>query len=189
MRHRLIKTLLPVVAVLGLAACTADEIRFASTAVEPTARITTRYSSVEVAEVTLPVYADSEEIFTEDATGALTALGPLWADDPSRAMTLQISRDLASITGAKVAPEPWPFRDYAAAKVDIRIEEMVATRSGLFRISGQFFVAPDAGGADRSVQFSVSAPFPSSASASQIAAARAVATTKLAEDIAARGLR
>lgn len=188
-RSRPVLALLATAAVFATTACTSDKIRFATPSIEPTARVSARYSSIEVSEVKLPVYADSEEISSEDATGAIVPLGPLWADDPARAMTLQLARDLASITGAKTAPEPWPFRDYAQAKVDVRVEDMLATAAGVFRISGQFFVAPERGGGDRSGSFVVSAPLPAQASAKDIAAARAAATTSLAEEIARRGLR
>jgi uncharacterized lipoprotein YmbA len=187
-RH-MFKLLVLAMATLALAACTGTDIRFASTQIEPSTRIASRYASLEVVEVTLPVYAASEEIFTEDASGAITALGPLWADDPARAMTLQLSRDLAAITGATVAPEPWPFRGIAEAKVDVRIEEMLATASGTFRVSGQFFVAPDISGPDRSGLFSISVPLPAQPSPSRIAAARGAATSSLAEEIVNRALR
>lgn len=176
-------------AILALAACSTPDTRYAGPYVEPSARIASRYTSIEVVDVTLPVYAASEEIFVEDPSGAISALGPLWADDPSRAMTLQLSRDLAAITGATVAPEPWPFRGVAAARVDVRIEEMLATATGAFRISGQFFVAPDASGPDRSDVFSISIPLPEQASPGQIALARGAATSSLAEQIARLGLR
>lgn len=178
-----------VLTALVLAACTTKDVRFASAPIEPTARIASRYATLEVVEVTLPVYAASEEIFTQDATGAISALGPLWADEPARAMTLQLARDLAAITGATVAPQPWPFRGFAEARVDVRIEEMLATASGTFRISGQYFVAPETSGRDRSGLFSISVPLPAQPSPSRIADARGAAMLSLAEEIARRGLQ
>ena len=136
----------------------------------------------------LPTYAASEEIFVAEPGGAITPLGPLWADDPGRAMTLQLARDIGTITGAQAAPEPWPFRDYAAAKVDVRLEDMLATGTGQFRLSGQFFVAPDEGGRDRSGSFAIEVPLPEEPSAAAIATARSAAVTELAEQIARRGL-
>ena len=189
MHDRYIINPLLALAILSLAACKTSDIRYASPVIEPTARIASRYASLEVVDVTMPVYAAKEDIFVEDTDGAIKAPGPLWADAPARAMTLQLARDLAAITGATVAPEPWPFRGYAEAKVDVRFEEMLVTASGTFRISGQYFIAPDTGGRNRSGQFSISAPLPAQPSPSQIAAARGAVTSSLAEEIASRGLR
>lgn len=184
-----VSTLMLVLSAVALSACTTKDIRYASAQIEPSVRITSRYETVEVVEVTLPVYAASEQIFTQDAQGAITALGPLWADNPARAITLQLARDLAAITGAMAVPEPWPFRGRAEARVDVRIEQMLATADGAFRISGQFFVAPENSKADRSGQFSISVPLPAKPSPSQIATARGAATAQLAEKIAMRGLK
>jgi uncharacterized lipoprotein YmbA len=189
MHHLSFFKVLVAVATMSIAACTTSDVRFASTPDEPSARIASRYASLEVVKVTLPVYAATEEIFVENEDGAISALGPLWADDPARAMTLQLARDLAAITGARVAPEPWPFRDIADARVDVRVEEMLAMAAGTYRISGQFFIAPDTAGPDRSGLFSVSVPLPAEATPSQIAAARGTATSSLAEEIVRRGLR
>lgn len=98
-----------------------------------------------MSEVTLPSYAAAEDIYMRAADGTISPMGTLWADLPARSITLQLSRDLGAITGVTVAPEPWPFRAYAAAKVDVRIEELLATAEGVFRLSGQYFIAPEAG--------------------------------------------
>ncbi|WP_149756651.1 PqiC family protein [Roseivivax sediminis] len=181
-------TPLGALALTVLAACGGGDIRYATPPSAPEARVGSAYATLEVVEVQLPTYAASEDIFVADAGGALTALGPLWADDPARAMTLQLARDLSAITGAQVAPEPWPFRDYAAAKLDVRLEDMLATAAGTFRLSGQFFVAPDDGGRDRSGRFAIEVPLAEDADAASIAAARSAAVSQLAEDIARRGL-
>ncbi|WP_146587902.1 PqiC family protein [Puniceibacterium confluentis] len=178
-----------VAATLSVAACSGGDIRYATPAIEPTVKVSSRYRSLEVVEVTLPTYAATEEIFLQQPDGAIEALGPLWADLPARAMTLQLARDLGAITGATVAPEPWPFRGFSDARVDVRFEEMVATTSGQFRIAGQYFVAPEQEGGERSGSFAIAVPLPEDASASQIAAARGAATLTLAEQIARSGLR
>lgn len=182
------KTLGAGLALALLAACGGPDVRYATPPSEPAARVGSAYRTLEVVDVQLPTYAASEEIFVAAADGGITPLGPLWADDPSRAMTLQLARDLAAITGAQVAPEPWPFRDFAAAKIDVRLEDMLATGTGAFRLSGQYFVAPEEGGRDRSGGFSIEVPLADAASAGEIARARAAAVTQLAEQIARQGL-
>jgi uncharacterized lipoprotein YmbA len=185
---------LPAASVLAftvLAACGGGDARFATPSSAPEARVASRYPTIEVVEVTLPLYAAGEEIFVEEPGGAITELGPLWADDPARAVTLQLSRDLAAITGARVAPEPWPFRQFPAAKVDVRLEDMRATLAGGFLMSGQYFVAPEEGegAGDRSGSFRIEVPLPEDPSVRLIAAARSAGVTALATQIARSGLR
>ncbi|CUH81089.1 membrane integrity-associated transporter subunit PqiC [Tropicibacter naphthalenivorans] len=155
----------------------------------PTERVTTRYGRIEVATVTLPTYAQSEEITRRDETGAIAPLGALWADEPGRAVTLQVARDLDAITGRLVAPEPWPFRDLPDVKVDLRIEDFYATSAGTFRVSGQMFVAPDVGPGDRSKRFAIETPIPGDGTPGDIAAARSAAVSDLAVLVAKQGLR
>ncbi|WP_375258190.1 membrane integrity-associated transporter subunit PqiC [Citreimonas sp.] len=182
------------IALLGLslgAACGGPDIRFAAPASVPSERIASVYDRIEVIQVGLPIYATTEEIVFQDATGAITPTEALWADEPARAVTLQLSRDLAALTGALVAPEPWPFRDFPDAQVDVRVEDFVATAAGTFVLTGQYFVAPEeeAQGPDRAVRFSLSAPIVGEAGPRAIAAARNAAVTQLAQQIAANGLR
>ncbi|WP_181408099.1 PqiC family protein [Pararhizobium mangrovi] len=189
------KTLAPLalvplaLATLALGGCASKEVRFASLALAPSQHIASHYASAVVAAVTLPSYADSQDIYEQKADGSIVALGPLWADDPSRAMTLQLSRDLSAVTGAKIAPEPWPFRAEPDARIDVRMDEMLATATGGFRIAGQYFVAPENDGGDRARSFSISVPLSDPGSAAAIAAARAAAVSRLAEQIVRKGLR
>lgn len=171
-------------------ACSSPEPRFDSPSVVTMEKVTSRYGRIEVAMVTLPIYAQGEEIHTRDATGAILPLGPLWADEPGRAVTQQIAHDLDAITGRLVAPEPWPFRDFPDVKVDVRVQDFYATERGTFRISGQVFVAPEESGPDRAKPFEIETgilgekPGPA-----QIAAARAAAVSELSVFIARNGLR
>ncbi|KGM49446.1 PqiC family protein [Pseudooceanicola atlanticus] len=176
-----------------LAACGGGTIeRYAVPASSQTAdlpRISSRYGSIELREVSLPSYASSEEIAKRGETGAITSESSLlWADQPSRGMTLELARLLGLMTRAQVAAEPWPFLDRAAALVDIRVEQMLADADGTFRLSGQYYVAPDSGVGGRSGLFDLSAPIVGEG-ASAIAAARGQVVRSLAEEIARRGLR
>ncbi len=171
-----------------LAAC-ATEVRVAAPLVTPQTRIASSFSSLEVTEVTLPSYAAAEDIYFRAEDGAISPTGTLWADLPARAITLQLSRDLGAITGVTVAPAPWPFREFPAAKVDVRIEELLATAEGVFRLSGQYFIAPEEGGRASSQSFAIEEPIAGGPTPSAaIATARGRAVAKLAETIARRGL-
>lgn len=171
-----------------LAACGAAENRVAVPKLQSDARQTIAYGSVSLREVSLPSYASSEQIYVTDEDGLLSpSEGLLWADDPSRAITLELSRHLAQITGAQVASEPWPFADYPQVQVELRIEEMLPGADGLFRLTGQYFIAPE-NGRDRARLFDLAVPL-SGDGAAAIAAARGQAVQDLALDIARRGLR
>ncbi|MCR8827895.1 PqiC family protein [Pseudosulfitobacter koreensis] len=180
------------IAALGLAtllAACSTEVRVAAPVVAPETRIASSFSSLEVSEVTLPSYAAAEDIYFRAADGAISPTGTLWADLPARAITLQLSRDLGAITGVTVAPAPWPFREFPAAKVDVRIEELLATAEGVFLLSGQYFVAPEAGGRASAQSFAIAEPIAGGPTpAAAIASARGRAVAELAETIARRGL-
>jgi hypothetical protein len=174
-----------------LTACSPPPQRFAVPAVPVTEEVSIAYASVEVRDVLLPTYASLEEIFVETADGSLTSSPQLlWADDPTRAATLELTRSLSAITGARVASEPWPFDSYAEVRVEVRVEEFIASERGEFRLSGQYFVATfDGEGRDRAVPFRLTVPLIPEAGPAQIAAARAAVMAELAASIARDGLR
>lgn len=183
--------LAPLLGAALLAGCTSTAERFAVPApAAPMERQSIAYRSVELREVSLPTYAASEEIYVRDASGALTSSPSLlWADDPARAMTLEMARLMGQATGARVAPEPWPFRDRAGAIVEVRVEEMQPGTDGSFRLSGQYFVASDSGTRDRSGTFALVQSFDPAGGASAVAAARGAAVRDLTAQIARDGLR
>lgn len=180
--------LLPLAA---LAACGPAPLRIAVPPLAPQERVASAFSSIEVAEVSLPAYAEGDEIFVQGQGGALTAAGgAVWADGPGRAVTLDLARDLGRITGARVAPEPWPFEGDPEARVDIRAETFAPdlTRHA-FVIRGQWFVATEDAESDRAGEFEAQGPLPEDPGPAAIAAARAQATLALAQQVAASGLR
>lgn len=173
-----------------LTACGGTVERFAAAPVEQSLpRVSSRYGSIEVRQINLPSYAAGDEIASRSATGAITTdKSTLWADEPARALTLQLSRTIGQITGAQVAAEPWPFLDRAAAIVDVRVEDMVAEADGTYRLTGQYYVAPDSGYGGRSGLFAISQPIVGDG-AGGIASARSAAIGALAEEIVRKGLR
>lgn len=147
------------------------------------------YRTVELRDVSLPSYAAAEEIYIADESGLLnTREGLLWADDPSRAITLEISRQLAQVTGAQVASEPWPFEEPAQARVEIRVEDILAQSDGTFRLAGQYFVSTE-NGRDRARLFDLSVPIDGIDTVAGIAQARGQAVRNLVLEIARSGLR
>ena len=175
--------------IAALAACGAPDERVAVPRADAGAKQRISYSSVSIREVSLPTYAASEEIFISGPDGKIMAGdGLLWADTPGRAITLELTRYLAQITSARVASEPWPFLDRPQVELELRIEEMLAYADGTFRMSGQYFVAPE-NGRDRARLFALSVPIGGTFSAQDIASARGAVMRQLAGEIATNGLR
>ncbi len=189
-------TLRPValLALCGLSACGLlgrDPLRIAVPAPVTEGRVAIRFASVELLEAELPDYADQEDIYVQGVGGAITQTrGFVWADDPSRAFTLELTRALGGLTGARVAPDPWPYDEPAEARVDVRVAEFSPDLTrGEFVISGEYFVAAfDESGRDTAREFRATAPLPPEAGPAAIAAARSQATVNLARQIATNGL-
>ncbi len=183
------RNFVPFFALIGLlAACGQGPVRYAAAPVPSGAPIGISVSQLEVREVSLPAYARTEEIWREAENGALSSdSSVLWADEPERGVTMELSRHLATMTGARVAAEPWPFEDLPQARLTVRVQDMVAGADGQFRMTGQYFVASLTAGRDRSGEFRVSAPYALDGGAPAIAAARAQAVRDLARLIADRG--
>lgn len=180
MRHLLILPLL-------LAACGTPAARYQIT--EAPAPETRRLAvgSVEVRDVSLPAYAEASEILVEDADGALREIdGAIWADTPSRAVTLALADHLGRGSNARVATEPWPLETPADARVEVRIAQMVARADGTFGLSGNYALTSfDGLIRDRIERFDIAIPL-ASAAPRDIATATSAAVRALADDILAR---
>jgi len=152
-------------------------------------KVRTSVRTLELREVSLPSYAAAEEIHIQNADGSITpADNALWADLPVRAVSLELSRNLSEITDARIAAEPWPFEESPQARLEVRLEEFLAGADGVFRASGQYFVATREGNADHAHAFRISTPFDPAGGPSAIAQARANTILQLAQMIAKDGL-
>jgi uncharacterized lipoprotein YmbA len=175
---------------LGLAACGTAPDRYAVTPPPVTERQRIAFSSLEVRDVSLPAYAAADEITLLGADGRLQSDGGvLWADTPSRSVALELSRNLAQLTGARIASEPWPFDALPDARLDVRFETLLAGADGAYRAIGQYFVATDVAGRERSGFFDLSVAFDPDAGPQAIAVARGQVILDLARFIARNGLR
>lgn len=172
-------------AAISLGACGPERLVTAPQ-IELEERIRTSFSSIEVREVSLPTYAAAEEVPINDG-GSLVLSEVLWADDPIRSVTLTLTRNISELTGVRVASEPWPFDEFPAARVDVRVEDLIVT-GGSLRLAGQYYVADlEGGGREHAHLFEFSTPV-AGGSAASIAAGRAELIAELAKDIARRGL-
>ena len=176
--------------ILGLAACGGNAARFAVATPPVTQSERIAFASVEVRDVSLPTYAALDEIMVQGVDGTLSSSSDvLWADSPERAIALELSQNLARMTGRRIASEPWPFEAYPDARLEVRFGELVADANGVFRTSGQYFVAVPEGGRERSGLFNLSVPYNPEGGPAAIAAARGQLILDLSRYIAREGLR
>lgn len=186
------KRFLALCTLLAVAACGSEApTRFEAAPVDLPERVRIAYGTVSVREASLPAYAAAEDITRLDATGQLDSAGSaLWADDPTRAVTLGLATALNRISGAQVAPDPWPYRTRPEVIVDVRFETLVPRQDGTYRATGLYFVAPEQ--EDRKAHahtFDLSVPYDPTGGVPALARGRAAVVNALALDIARSGLR
>lgn len=176
---------LMVLAFAAIAACTPLAERVALSPLPSSLELRPLVGSAMVRTVSLPSYAAAEELALETADGRITINEDvLWADEPERAVTLNLTRTLRNILNTDVGPDPWPFVGLPDVSVDIRVERMLGSLNGSFELTGQFFVASEAAQfRDSTHSFEISEPM-ADASVGSISAAQSAALLKLAEQIA-----
>lgn len=181
MRHSIMIT----ATFMALAACSAPINRLNTVPVTSDLSVNPAVSSLMIRSVSLPSYAAAEEVAFQSPEGLIaTAPDVLWADEPERAVTLQITRHLNDIMGITVGPDPWPFASLPDVAVEIRVEDMLARADGTFQFRGQYFLGGD--GIDyrnASYNFDLTEPLIGEG-LTGLAQARAAAVLKLSEAIA-----
>jgi uncharacterized lipoprotein YmbA len=170
-----------------MAACGGDTVRYAVPPAPAEGRVAINVRSLEVRDTAIPLYAGLEEISVEQEGGGLVAdTSVLWAEDPQRVVTQGLAGALARLTTAQVAAEPWPLEDLPDARLEVRVDRMLAQANGQYAMSGQYFVAR-ATGTDAAGRFSVAVPYQRE-SPTSIAAALGRAIDLLARQIAREAL-
>ncbi|MSU88417.1 hypothetical protein GE300_02150 [Rhodobacteraceae bacterium 2CG4] len=187
MTSRIATTLLA----LALAGCGSTEgpLRYEVPIPAPQERVRIAAGSVELREVTLPLYAELETIHYAAADRSLRSdTEVLWADDPVRAVARGLVESLSALTGARVAESPWPLAEQPDAELEVRFDRLVADADGIFRASGQYYIARrGADGADVARSFAASAPY-AGTDLSSLAAAKGAVIAQVARQIAEGGL-
>ncbi|MCO4849193.1 MAG: membrane integrity-associated transporter subunit PqiC [Yoonia sp.] len=168
-----------------LAACSGSASRLDMSQVQSELNLRAAVGSAMVRTVSLPTYAAAEELSIETPEGLIVSNADiLWADDPSRAVTLMLTRNLGNILNAKIGPDPWPFVGLPDVSIDVRVTRMIAGADGVFNLEGQYFVGGDGIDYPNSTHiFAVQAPITASAPAA-IADAQVRALLALSEQIA-----
>jgi uncharacterized lipoprotein YmbA len=182
-----VKPLAAAAALAFLAACgTPQSVAVQPPSVKHTMHI--GFASVEVKDVSLPSYASADEISQQAPDGTVITSKVLWADAPERAISLELSRNLAQLTRVRIASEPWPFEENAAATLTVRFVDLAAGTDGVFRATGQYFVGVYEG-RERSGQFDLNLAYDAEAGPAAIAQARGQIIADLAKYLASKGLR
>lgn len=165
----------------ALSACSSPDISRYAVRIPDVAATGKSKTTVEVLEVSLPLYARDEEIPHADPTGAIrTERNALWADTPARAISLGLAESISKLTGAVVAVEPWPLDESADVKLDVRVRTLLASTDGSLQFSGQYFIVFRSGRNSRSEWFDIDIPS-SGQTGQDIAAATGSAIAELAK--------
>jgi uncharacterized protein len=177
---------LSIVALL-VAGCGAPSARYLLDGPAPASRLGVRVATIEVRDVMLPDYAAASEIMVQDETGALLPVSnAIWADDPVRGVSQVLARNLDAGTTAVAMTEPWPLDEPAHARLDVRIEAMVAQNDGQFRLSGRYAIAsPDRIVRERIERFDILRPI-ADQTPMAVSQATSAALLALSEQIAGR---
>lgn len=168
-----------------MAACSGATSRLDMSPISSDLSLRAAVGSAIVRSVSLPTYAANEELAFETPEGLIASNADvLWADDPSRAVTLTLTRNIGNIVNAKIGPDPWPFAGLPDVAIDVRVTRMIAGADGVFDLEGQYFVGGDGIDYPNSTNaFSVSTPISGEGPAA-IAQAQARSLMTLSEQIA-----
>lgn len=127
--------------VLALAAGCAPSPGPAFYLLEPAARPTGVVSGpvVGLREIALPLYARRAQIAVLGPGGEITLSDDhRWAEEPPRAASRQIARDLSARLNRPVVVEPWPEGAAPETRVDVEVDVFVGALGGEVRLAGQY---------------------------------------------------
>jgi len=173
-------------AALAMAGCAGPATQILLPPVQSEMRVRPVVGSLEVRDVSLPRYAASDEILFLNAGALDPVRDAIWADTPDAALTAALADALATITGARVATEPWPFAAPPSATLSVRITRLTAAPGAGLDLVGSYAIAPVASGlSDRSGRFVISVPVAGD-TPQALAEAQSRALAELAETVAGR---
>jgi uncharacterized lipoprotein YmbA len=178
-------TLLLTLAALALSACGRPDYFLTPPPMTPD-RPPVRVSSLAVADLGLPTYAESVEIAVQSPTGEVTldedALGPTPPAALSPATSSPPSRPAFP---ARSPPSPGPPSTPPALRLEVAVDRMIGTPGGPFTFSGQYvIVSPESGRITASDRFAIT--LPAGAGSQGLVNAHARAVERLADQIAGR---
>lgn len=149
------------IAALVLAGCGADPAYYLLPPPQAAPeRIDVAPASVAVAEISLPSYAEANEIAVLMETGAVMLnQDALWADTPRRALTRHLVAALQARIDAEIGGEPWPELDRPALRLEVIADRLIGRNDGTVEFAGTFtIVAPESGRIVASDRFAQAIP-------------------------------
>lgn len=187
MHRRLTAFLLP----LALLAACSNPLATGKHLIDPPdmgKQVSDRLGTAELADVSLPDYASGSEVAFQVADGTIRSTPKqIWADTPQRGFTVGLARAISEVSGATVIPEPWPLSEPAKHRIRVEVEKALASRDGVYRLSGRYYVSDEGGrGSSQARFFSIAVPVPAG-STSGVAVAQSAAIGQLARQIAVLG--
>ncbi|CAN5634437.1 ABC-type transport auxiliary lipoprotein family protein [soil metagenome] len=145
-------------------------------------------STIAVAEIGLPTYADTVEIAFLAPTGMVAVdRDSLWADTPRRALTRHLVAALDLRLRARVAAEPWHEFESPGLRIEVVVDRMIGGTSEEMPLNfaGQYLVvSPNTGRLVTSDRFDITL-FPGEGGYQPLIDAHARAIEVLADEIAA----
>ncbi len=171
------------VAALAIGACASPEYHLLPAPAPATK--TGGATSLAVADMSLPAYAEALEIAVLTESGAVILEdNALWADTPRRALTRQLVSALQQRLRGQIGAEPWPGFDGPALRVEVVVDRMIGAPAGPLDFAGQYIIsAPGSGRITASNRFEIVIP-PQGEDYDALLAAHARAIDALADRIA-----
>ena len=150
--------------------------------------VANRLGTAELLDVSLPDYAQGDEIAFQDKDGSVRSTPKqLWADTPGRAFTVTLARAASEVSGATVIPEPWPLAEPPRRRIRVDVEKALAGRDGIYRLTGRYYVSDErGGGSNQARSFALGVPVTDTGPRG-IAAAQSAAIAQLARQMAVLG--
>ena len=117
-------------------------------------------NAVGVREIAFPLYARRQQIPSQDPDGAIVASDTFrWAEEPPRAATRLLARNLAVALNAPTYVEPWPQGTAPKAIIAIEVDRFIGALGGDVRLEGQIMIShPGAAGDRTTTRFAVTEP-------------------------------
>ncbi|MEM8841339.1 MAG: PqiC family protein [Pseudomonadota bacterium] len=144
-------------------------------------------------EIALPLYARRPQIASLQPGGIVTLSDDhRWAEDPGRAVSRMVARNLTTAAGIPVLLEPWPNGVTPDLRLEVEIDYFIGSLDGALRLEGEYHLA-NTGAFDRPTTrpFAITTPVepapenPYGALVAAHATALGMLSTRIAEDITA----
>lgn len=142
---------------LAVSGCASPDFYLLPAPQAPVAQLAAPVSTISVAEMNLPTYADAIEMAQLTGDGILRLdQTASWADTPRRALTRHLSAALDARLSARVTTEPWPGFDSPGLRLEVSVDRLVGSPETAVEFTGQYvIIVPDTGNIYLSDRFAI----------------------------------